>query len=69
MKKVIANLLSVIFERSWRMEEETEDWRTTSITPVLKKSKNKGLDNYRPVRLTPTPKKVMEQLVLDAISK
>jgi len=69
MREVIANPLPVIFERSWRMGKEAEDWRITSVTPVLKKGKNKGLDSYRPVRLTSFPEKVMEQLVLHSIPK
>lgn len=74
MREVIANPLPVIFERSWRMGKEAEDleenWRRiTSVTPVLKKGKNKGLDSYRPVRLTSFPEKVMEQLVLHSIPK
>jgi len=40
-----------------------------SITPDFKKSKSDELGNYSPVSLTSIPGKVMEQLVLDAISK
>jgi len=34
---VIAEPLSVIFERSWRTGEVPEDWRKSSVTPIFKK--------------------------------
>ena len=46
-----AELLSIIFEGSWKTEEVPEDWGTTSIVLVFKKSKKRP-DNYRPVSLT-----------------
>jgi len=66
---VIAEPLSIICERSWRTGEMREDWRTVSVTPVFKKGKKEDLGNYRPVSLTSIPGKVMEQLILDVISK
>ncbi|GAB0202606.1 mitochondrial enolase superfamily member 1 [Grus japonensis] len=66
---VIARLLSIIFERSWRAGEVPEDWRKANVTPVFKKVKKEDLGNYRPVSLTSIPGKVMEQLILDVISK
>ncbi|PKU30008.1 rna-directed dna polymerase from mobile element jockey- hypothetical protein [Limosa lapponica baueri] len=53
---------------SWRTGEVPEDWRKASVTPVFKKGKEDP-GNYRPVSLTSIPGKVMEQLILDAISK
>ena len=52
-----------------RTREGPENWRTVSVTPVFKKGKKKDPGNYRTVRFTFIPGKVMEQLVLDAISK
>ncbi|GAB0206849.1 mitochondrial enolase superfamily member 1 [Grus japonensis] len=66
---VIAKPLSIIFERSWRTGEVPEDWRKANVTPVFKKSKKEDPGNYRPVSLTSIPGKVMEQLILDVISK
>ncbi|PKU42809.1 rna-directed dna polymerase from mobile element jockey-like [Limosa lapponica baueri] len=66
---VIAKLLSIIFERSWRIDEVPEDWRKANVTPVFKKGKKEDPGNYRPVSLTSTPGKVMEQLILDVISE
>ena len=66
---VIAEPLSIIFERSWRTGEVPEDWRKASVTPVFKKDKKEDPGNYRPVSLTCILGKVMEQLILEAIIK
>ncbi|PKU40539.1 rna-directed dna polymerase from mobile element hypothetical protein [Limosa lapponica baueri] len=66
---VIAEPLSIIYERSWRTEEVPEDWRKENITPVYKKGKKEDPGNYRPISLTSAPGKIMERLVLDVISK
>ncbi|PKU31187.1 rna-directed dna polymerase from mobile element jockey-like [Limosa lapponica baueri] len=55
--------------RSWRTGEVPEDWRKANVTPVFKKVKKENLGNYRPVSLTSIPGKVMEQLIMDVISK
>ncbi|GAB0175641.1 mitochondrial enolase superfamily member 1 [Grus japonensis] len=46
-----------------------EDWRKACLTPVFKKGKKEDPGNYRPVSLTFVPGKVMEQLILEVISK
>uniref|UniRef100_A0A8B9PD33 Reverse transcriptase domain-containing protein n=1 Tax=Apteryx owenii TaxID=8824 RepID=A0A8B9PD33_APTOW len=65
---IIAKPLSIIFERSWRTGEVSEDWKKANVTPVFKKGKKEDPGNYRPVSLTSIPGKVMEQLILEAIS-
>ena len=69
LAEVIAELLSVIFERSWKIKAVPEDWRIANVTPVFKKGKKEDPGNFRPVSLTSVPGKVVEQLVLDAISR
>ena len=69
LAEVIAESLSTIFERSWRMGEVPEDWRIANVTPVFKMGKKDDTGNYRPVSLTSVPGKVIEQLVLDAITR
>ncbi|PKU39453.1 rna-directed dna polymerase from mobile element jockey- hypothetical protein [Limosa lapponica baueri] len=59
LEEVIAGLLSIIFERSWRTGEVPEDWRKANITPVFKKGKKEGLGDYRLVSLTSIPGKTM----------
>ncbi|KFV81912.1 hypothetical protein N308_05122, partial [Struthio camelus australis] len=63
---VIARPLPILFERSWRTGEVPEDWKKASVTPVFKKE---DPGNYRPVSLTSIPGEVMEQLLLEVITK
>jgi len=56
---VVAEPLSIIFERSWRTGEVPEDWREAKVTSVFKKGKKEDPGNYRPVfwfRLPPATK-------------
>uniref|UniRef100_A0A493TRX7 Reverse transcriptase domain-containing protein n=1 Tax=Anas platyrhynchos platyrhynchos TaxID=8840 RepID=A0A493TRX7_ANAPP len=69
LAEVITEPLFIIFERSWRTGEVPEDWRIANVTPVFKKGKKDDPGNYRPVSLTSVPGKVLEQFVMDAISK
>ena len=39
--EVVAEPLSIIFERSWTTGEVPEDWRIANVTPVFKKGKRK----------------------------
>ncbi|WP_221627776.1 hypothetical protein, partial [Proteus mirabilis] len=64
-----AGPLSIIFAKSWEMGEVPEYWRKAKVTPVFKKGKKEDPGNYRPVSLTSVPGKVMEQLILGAISR
>ncbi|PKU46912.1 rna-directed dna polymerase from mobile element jockey-like [Limosa lapponica baueri] len=69
LAEVIAGPLSIIFERSWRTGEVPEDWRKANVIPVFKKGKKEDQGNYRPVSLTSISGKVMERLILGAISE
>jgi len=55
-------------ERSWKTEVPVNWWKA-SVTPVFRKGKKEDPRNYRPVSLTSVPGKVVEQLILDVISK
>ncbi|KFV87952.1 hypothetical protein N308_03592, partial [Struthio camelus australis] len=66
---VIARPLSILLERSWRSGEVPDDWKKANVTPVFKKGKKEEPGNYRPVSLTSIPGKVMEQLILEVITK
>ncbi|KFP49809.1 RNA-directed DNA polymerase from mobile element jockey, partial [Cathartes aura] len=68
LANVIARSLSIIFEMSWQMGEVPEDWKTASITPIVQKDKE-DLGNYRLISLTSIPGKVMEQLILETMSR
>ena len=54
---VVAEPLSIIFERSWKKREVPEDWRKASVTPILKKGKKEDSGNYRLVSLTSIPER------------
>ena len=66
---VIVRPLLIIFDRSWRLGEAPEDWRKANVTAVFRKGKKYNPGNYRPVSLTSIPWKVVEQLILEAISR
>ncbi|GAB0209387.1 mitochondrial enolase superfamily member 1 [Grus japonensis] len=65
---VIARLLFVIFEKSWRLGDIPEDWKEANVTPIYKKGLKEDPGNYRPISLTSVPGKVMEQILLGAIT-
>ncbi|KAK4823901.1 hypothetical protein QYF61_007966, partial [Mycteria americana] len=50
-------------------QEVTEDWEKANVPPVFTKGKKEDLRNYRLVSLTLIPKKVMELILLETISK
>ena len=69
LAEVIAELLSVIYQRSLLTGEVSEDWRLANVTPIYKKGCREDLGNYRPVSLTLVPGKIMEQTVLREITR
>ena len=65
---MIAEPLSIIYQRSLLTGEVPEDWRLANVTPIYKKGCKADPRNYRPVSLTSVPGKVMEQIVLREIT-
>ncbi|KFP27131.1 RNA-directed DNA polymerase from mobile element jockey, partial [Colius striatus] len=63
---VVAKPLSIIFEQSWRTGK---DWRKANVTPVFKKGRKDDPGNCRLVSLTSILGKVMEQLILNVMTK
>ena len=61
---VVAEPLSIIFERSWRTGVVPKDWRKANVTPIFKKDNKEDLGSYRPVSLSSILGKVMHQLIL-----
>ncbi|KAK4810585.1 hypothetical protein QYF61_007322 [Mycteria americana] len=56
-------------KQSWLTGEVPVDWRLPNVTPIFKKGQKEDPGNYRPVSLTLVPGKLMEQIILSAITR
>ncbi|KAF4805043.1 RNA-directed DNA polymerase from mobile element jockey-like protein [Turdus rufiventris] len=54
---------------SWLTGEVPEDWKLANVTLIHKKGQKKDPGNYRPVSLTLVPSKIMEQIIVSAITQ
>ncbi|KAK4810070.1 LOW QUALITY PROTEIN: hypothetical protein QYF61_007892 [Mycteria americana] len=61
--------LSIIYQHSWLTGEVPADWRLANVMPIFKKGWKEDPGNYRPVSLTSVPGKLMEQIILSAITR
>ncbi|KAK4831226.1 hypothetical protein QYF61_016324 [Mycteria americana] len=66
---VLTKPLSIIYQQSWLTGEVPVDWRLANVTPIFKKGQKEDPGNYRPVSLTSVPGKLMEQIILSAITQ
>ncbi|KAK4817156.1 hypothetical protein QYF61_002890 [Mycteria americana] len=66
---VLTKPLSIIYQQSWLTGEVPADWRLANVTPIYKKGWKEDPGNYRPVSLTSVPGKLMEQIILSAITR
>ncbi|KAK4818318.1 LOW QUALITY PROTEIN: hypothetical protein QYF61_010780, partial [Mycteria americana] len=66
---VLTKPLSIIYQQSWLTGEVPVDWRLANVTPIFKKGQKEDPGNYRPVSLTSVPGKLMEQIILSAITR
>ncbi|KFW83748.1 hypothetical protein N305_03324, partial [Manacus vitellinus] len=60
---------SIIYQQSWLTGEVPDDWKLANVPPIHKKGRKEDPGNYRPVSLTSVPGKVMEQIILGAITQ
>ena len=67
--EVLTKPLSIIYQQSWLTGEVPVDWKLANVTPIYKKGRKEDPGNYRPVSLTSVPGKVMEQIILSAITQ
>ncbi|KAK4818855.1 hypothetical protein QYF61_020074 [Mycteria americana] len=69
LAEVLTKLLSIIYQQSWLTGEVPADWRLANVTPIFKKGRKEDPGNYRPVSLTSVLGKLMEQIILSAITR
>ncbi|KFQ20030.1 hypothetical protein N332_13028, partial [Mesitornis unicolor] len=63
-----AKPLPVIYQQSWLTGVVPVNWRLANVTPIYKKGWKEDPGNYRPVSLTSVPGKVMEHIILNAVT-
>ncbi|GAB0185443.1 mitochondrial enolase superfamily member 1 [Grus japonensis] len=68
LAEVLTKPPSIIYQQSWLTGEVPVDWKLANVTPIYKKGWKEDLGNYRPVSLTLVPGKVIEQIILSAIT-
>ncbi|GAB0175853.1 mitochondrial enolase superfamily member 1 [Grus japonensis] len=68
LAEVLTKAFSIIYQPSWLTGEVPVDSRLANVTSVHKKGRKEDLGNYRPVSLTLVLGKVMEQIILSAIT-
>ncbi|KFV51198.1 hypothetical protein N341_09721, partial [Tyto alba] len=68
LAKMLTKTLSVIYQQSWITREVPVVWRLANVTSIYKKGWKQDPGNYRLVSLTSVLGKVMEQIILSAIT-
>ncbi|GAB0209132.1 hypothetical protein GRJ2_003378900 [Grus japonensis] len=66
LERVEDNFLTQL--QSWLTREIPVDWKLANVMPIHRKGRKEDLGNYRPVSLTSVLGKVMEQIILSAIT-
>ena len=63
LARVVAPILTVIFNKSLHSAEVTEDWKKANVAPIFKKGERYNAENYRPISLTCIASKIMEHIL------
>jgi hypothetical protein len=65
----ITPALTLLYRASLKSGIVPQDWKLAHVTPVFKKGERYCAENYRPISLTSIPCKVMEHVIVHAITK
>ncbi|KFV90925.1 hypothetical protein N326_01924, partial [Eurypyga helias] len=68
LAEMLTKPLSIICQQSWLTGEVPVDWRLANVTPIYKTGQEEDPGNYRLVSLISMPGKVVEQIILSAIT-
>ena len=66
--ELLTKPLSIIYQQSWLTREVPVDWKLANVIPIHKKGWKEDAGNYRPVSVTLLSGKVIEHIVLSAIT-
>ncbi|KAK4825217.1 hypothetical protein QYF61_025489 [Mycteria americana] len=69
LAEVLTKPLSILYQQSWLTGEVPVDWRLANVMPIYKKGWKEDPGSLRPVSLTSVLGKVMEQIILSAITR
>ncbi|KAK4829460.1 hypothetical protein QYF61_004678 [Mycteria americana] len=69
LAEVLTKALSILYQQSWLTGEVPVDWGLANVVPIYKKGQKEDPGSYRPVSLTSVPGKLMEQIILSAITR
>ncbi|PKU39610.1 rna-directed dna polymerase from mobile element jockey-like [Limosa lapponica baueri] len=67
--EVLTKPLSITDQQCWLTKDIPVDWRLTNVMPIYKKGQKEDPGNYSPVSLTSVLGKIMEQIILHAITQ
>ncbi|KAK4828225.1 hypothetical protein QYF61_024720 [Mycteria americana] len=68
LEEALTKPFSILYQQFWITREVPVDWRLGNVMPIYKKGQKEDPGNYRPVSLTSVLGKVMEQIILSAIT-
>ncbi|GAB0205855.1 mitochondrial enolase superfamily member 1 [Grus japonensis] len=69
LMEVLTKPLSIIYQQSWLHGEVPDDWKLANVIVIYKKAWKEDADYYRPVSLTSVLGKILEQIILSAITQ
>ncbi|KAK4811461.1 LOW QUALITY PROTEIN: hypothetical protein QYF61_006395 [Mycteria americana] len=69
LAEALTKPLPILYQQSWLTGEVPADCRLANVTPIFKEGQKEDPGNYRAVSLTSVPGKLMEQIILSAITQ